>query len=455
MPQHLACTRDRRHLRRAQAARRGRACSLGFDAADDEPSRSARPRAVGKQARIVYVLGIMRIGKKRDGWALLSSGGLHVVLALLAWRYGQNRPPVATSTKTATRIEIVPRPPSPPPSQATQTPPMDDPQAPSHSPPVVSRHTAPPAPAMAANSALAMAPVTTAAASAPRTARPIPTRLPTKPAEPDSHAEAAERELVRPSPPGSVGHIDLFPSATLCKTIGCSDGRPSDAGQALQAHLAAEQAEREGAEAVRSGRVDPLWRQVERDVEKSFAPPEKSVTSASRGELALRQLSRQVTPAPERTKAGWLLNMAPSRRLMNEIRAAQDAYDEAAVGREAEIEAEIDAQGEVVAVRVVLASGHRQFDAEALRAVRQALRLRPLHDPQGPVIARYALRGEVAVNLPRVNMAVEPNSGITHDPMLSLAGTFDEVTGKAEVRIPFLKRLKKTVRLLSVRKRLP
>ena len=147
--------------------------------------------------------------------------------------------------------------------------------------------------------------------------------------------------------------------------------------------------------------------------------------------------------------------MDASRRLQAEVRAVQDAIDEPAVGREDEVEAELDTQGEVVAVRLVHGSGHAQFDAEALRAVRQALRLRPLHDPQGAVIARYALRGEVAVNLPRVNMVVEPNSGLSHTPMLSIPGTFDEVTGKAEIRIPFLKRLKKTIRLLSVRRRLP
>lgn len=272
-------------------------------------------------------------------------------------------------------------------------------------------------------------------------------------------AASARSESTLRTPPPAPGaavppsRIDLFPAATLCKTIGCDDGRTPQPGQALQAQLAAEQAEREGVEAVRSGRVDGLWREIERDVEKSFAPAEKSVTSASRGELALRQLARNVQPAPEKTQAGWLLNMDTGRRIQNEIRAAQDAYDEAAVGREVEIEAEIDAQGEVVAVRIVHASGHAQFDAEALRAVRQALRLRPLHDPQGAVIARYALRGEVAVNLPRIGSAVEPNSGATHGQVLSIAGTFDEVTGKAEVRIPFLKRLKKTVRLLSVRKR--
>jgi TonB family protein len=274
-------------------------------------------------------------------------------------------------------------------------------------------------------------------------------------------APGREVGSLRPAAPAQTAtapppRIDLFPAATLCKTVGCAEGPPADPGQALQARLAAEQAERAGAEDVRAGRVDPLWREVERDAEKSFAPPEKSVTSASRGELALRQLFRPVQPAPETTQAGWLVNSDTGRRIANEVRAAQDAYDEAAVGCEAEIEAEIDAEGEVVAVRILRSSGHRAFDAEALRAVRQALRLRPpssRQESRGPVLARYALRGEVAVNLPRVGLVTEPNTGASHTPLAQVAGTFDEVTGKGEVRVPFLKRLKKSVRLLSVRRR--
>jgi TonB family protein len=211
---------------------------------------------------------------------------------------------------------------------------------------------------------------------------------------------------------------------------------------------------REAWTAVREGRVAPGWREVEHDLEKLFTPKLESVSSASRGELALRQLVRPVQPAPETSQTGWLVRRDDMNRLQAEIRAAQDAYDEAAVGREAEVEVEIDGQGIVIAVRLILPSGSREFDREALRAVQQAVRVRSPHDPQGPVIARYGLRGEVAVNLPRIGSAVEPNGGQVHSQLLSLGGTFDEVTGKADVRVPFKKRLKTRIRLISVRRKL-
>lgn len=257
-----------------------------------------------------------------------------------------------------------------------------------------------------------------------------------------------------PTPPPTTGRIDLFPQSALCQAIGCSQGKPPAPGQGLASHLAEEQAQREGLAAVREGRVAPGWREVEHDLEKLFTPKAESVSSASRGELALRQLVRPVTPAPETSQTGWLVRRDDMNRLQAEIRAAHDAYDEAAVGREAEVEVELDSAGAVVAVRLLRASGSREFDREALRAVQQAVRVRPLHDPQGPVIARYALRAELAVNLPRIGSAVEPNGGQVHSQLLSLGGTFDEVSGKADVRVPLLKRLKTRIRLISVRRKL-
>lgn len=429
---------------------------------------------------MVYVLTTMDVGRKRDGWALVGSGGLHVALAVFAWQQLARPLPRTASPRRPTEITfaslgplprplqtaalpapalpnrptlapVVDRPPPPVPKPVVdRPPPLPKPQparspdrVPPPEPPKVAKETDVSPPRLAANGRPA----------AVGTLAPSPTRgAPGAEGTPSGAGVPAAGSGTQGLPPG---RIDLFPSATLCKTVGCSDGKPGDPGAAARASLAQQQAEREGVEAVRSGRVDPMWRQVERDVETAFAPPEKSVSSASRGELALRQLVRPVTPAPDKTETGWLVRRDNMERLQAEIRAAHDAYDEAAVGREAEVEAEIDEHGEVLSVRLVVRSGNREYDAEALRAVQKALRLRPLPDPQGAVIARYALRGELAVNLPRVGSAVEPNGGQVHAQTLSIAGTFDEVSGKANVRIPFLKRLKKTIRLLSVRRRLP
>ena len=376
------------------------------------------------------VVVYMVLGSRKSGPAFALSLGLHAGLALLLWQLAPPPPPgLSRPIRAGTLIELLPRPNKPALTVEPSAPPPPDER---------------PMP--------------------PRPLSPAPSRVTGSASQPSSHAPATEALLPRraPAPPTTppvvlekpTGRIDLFPQAVLCKTIGCSQGLPPAAGQGLASHLAEEQAQREGLAAVREGRVAPGWREVEHDLEKLFTPKLDSVSRASRGELALRQLVRPVQPAPEQSQTGWLVRRDDMNRLQAEIRAAQDAYDEAAVGREAEVEVELDRLGAVVAVRLILPSGSREFDREALRAVQQAVRVRPLHDQQGPVIARYGLRGEVAINLPRIGSAVEPNGGQVHSQLLSLGGTFDEVTGKADVRIPGTKRLKTRIRLISVRRKL-
>ena len=235
--------------------------------------------------------------------------------------------------------------------------------------------------------------------------------------------------------------------------MGCAEGKSSGSGRDLGAALAEDQAQLLAESDVRQGRVAPVWRELERDIKQTFAPPVESASPASRKELVLQQLSRGAQAAPELSRAGWLARQDPRNRLLAEVQAAQDAYDEPSEGRETEIEAEIDSQGQVTAVRVLRASGSRRFDAEAERAVRQALRIRPIRELTGPVVARWVLRGEVAVNLPRITPMPESNTGMVSGVIAGLAGTFDENTGKGSVRTPFAKRLQTRIRLISVRPR--
>jgi TonB family protein len=252
--------------------------------------------------------------------------------------------------------------------------------------------------------------------------------------------------------------IDLFPQVALCQAVGCKRDSAPASGTDSQTALNEDLELRAAESAVKEGRVEPLWLEVERDIEKRFAPNLSSVSSASRGEMALRQLLRPGQAAPDQSQTGWLVREYPRNRLEEEIRSGQDAYDKAAVGREAEVEAEIDAEGNVVALRLILHSGSPAFDREAIRAVQQALRARPLYDPESPhgtVLARYVLRGEVAVNLPHITPAAEPNAGSAQGATFTLPGSFDEVTGKVSLAVPSTKRLKTAVHLLSVRRRTP
>lgn len=255
------------------------------------------------------------------------------------------------------------------------------------------------------------------------------------------------------SAPGPAAGVDLFPHSSLCQAVGCAGGNSSGPGRGLGAAIAEDQAQLLAESEVKQGRVAPVWRELERDIKQTFAPAVESASPATRKELVMQQLLRPAPPAPEQSRAGWLARQDLRNRLLAEVQAAQDAYDEPSEGRETEIEVELDAQGQVTAVRVLRASGSRRFDAEAERAVRQALRIRPIRDVTGPVVARWVLRGEVAVNLPRVTPMPESNSGMVSAVTAGIAGTFDETTGKVSVRTPLAKRLQTRVRLVSVRPR--
>ncbi len=235
--------------------------------------------------------------------------------------------------------------------------------------------------------------------------------------------------------------------------MGCADGKRSGSGRGLGAAIAEDQAQLQAESDVRQGRVAPIWRELERDIKQTFAPAVESASPASRKELVMQQLLRPAPPEPEKSRAGWLARQDLRNRLLAEVQAAQDAYDEPSEGRETEIEVELDAQGQVTSVRVLRRSGSRRFDAEAERAVRQALQTRPIREVTGPVVARWVLRGEVAVNLPRVTPMPEGNSGMVSAVTAGIAGTFDETTGKGSVRTPLAKRLQTRVRLISVRSR--
>ena len=204
---------------------------------------------------------------------------------------------------------------------------------------------------------------------------------------------------------------------------------------------------------VRAGRVDPIWRDVERDAHKLFNPPVEAVVPQSNANLIVRQLLRPVTPEPAQNANAWLASNNTALRVQDSITALQKAYNKPAVGRTALVEADVDAGGQVLAVRLVQSAGTRRVDDEALRAVERALRLRPIRDPRGAVTARYALRAEVAVHIPFPTPGVESNNGAVTNFTVGITGTFDEVTRKVSPDKPFRKHVETRVDLISVRPR--
>jgi TonB family protein len=199
--------------------------------------------------------------------------------------------------------------------------------------------------------------------------------------------------------------------------------------------------------------VDPIWRDIERDAHRLFNPPVEAVVPDSNAKLVVKQLLRPVTPDPAQNASAWLASNNTALRVQDSITALQKAYNRPAVGRTAVIEVDVDAEGQVTAIRLVQSAGTRRVDDEALRAVERALRLRPIRDPRGAVTARYALRAEVAVHIPFPTPGVESNNGAVTSVTAGISGTFDEVTRKVSPDKPFKKRVETRVDLISVRPR--
>lgn len=316
----------------------------------------------------------------------------------------------------------------------------------------------------------------------PRTPPPAPPAQPTPPSQPAPlpaqrpalPARAAPAPMPAPAPsaspspsddrPGGAvpgpgpGRVDLFPKQVLCGAVGCSSGSsqgpggsPSGAGTDTNTRVREALAQSQAEADVRAGRVDPIWRDIERDAHKLFNPPVEAVVPQSNANLMVRQLLRSVTPEPAQNASAWLASNNTALRVQDSITALQKSYNKPAIGRTAIIEADVDAEGQVLAVRLVQSAGTRRVDDEALRAVERAVRLRPIRDPRGAVTARYALRAEVAVHIPLPTPGVESNNGAVSSFTVGITGTFDEVTRKASVDKPFRKHVETHVDLISVR----
>ena len=128
-----------------------------------------------------------------------------------------------------------------------------------------------------------------------------------------------------------------------------------------------------------------LARSREHDLE-SCSRPSSTPSVAPRAGACAASAGASGAARPEQSQTGWLVRRDDMNRLQAEIRAAQDAYDEAAVGREAEVEVELDRIGAVVAVRLILPSGRASLIAKrcapySRRCVRPCMITGPGHRP--------------------------------------------------------------------------
>jgi hypothetical protein len=80
---------------------------------------------------------------------------------------------------------------------------------------------------------------------------------------------------------------------------------------------------------------------------------------------------------------------------------------------------------------------------------------RPVRDPRGRVIARYAVEAGVVVPLPRATAVVGPSGRAQRGVMVGLRGRFDESTGKAGAEVPLRREVRTRVSVVSVEPQAP
>lgn len=193
------------------------------------------------------------------------------------------------------------------------------------------------------------------------------------------------------------------------------------------------------------GRVDPVWRDVQRGIAAAFKPTVRMVTDADPLSGALGQVR------------GFLRNIDKSpqpddrfdRLMADEVRLERAYEEEPASWQRTEVEAVVEVDGRVRSTRVVARSGRPALDDAALAAVERALQARPR--PARPTTVRFAVEAGVIVQPPTATRAAGDPRGT--GVVASLKLKFDEATGRIEPRLWFTRRVVTRVRVVRVETR--
>jgi TonB family protein len=279
---------------------------------------------------------------------------------------------------------------------------------------------------------------------------------------------AAPAETPGPSAPPSAPSrepVELFPDGVIAAQ---SAVKPSWGGKTRRAGDLPERDDREdeaarvgsrvdallgrarGESEVAGGRVDPAWRDLERAIDAGFRPPADAISSDSALVGLAKQMRNLARGGPTPRGVDPSRAAEPGVFIAEQIAASQAAFAEPSEWRTTEITVELDADGRLVDARVALGSGRAALDREALEAVRRALARHPLRDPRGRVTARFSVEAAVAITPPAAGAMVDPVSGRVVGGGIGLGFRFDESLRKFEVDVPFTKRVRTRVRLVSL-----
>ena len=324
--------------------------------------------------------------------------------------------------------------------------------------PVIASVQAPKAPKAPARSLSSAHPL-----EAATSAEPIGPPVEPSPAEPPSGPK---------EPATEPAHVELFPRATLDGIAG--PPRASWGGTTRNGHSPPAAAEDAGAAAKRAidgfargvqgeldaqqGRVDPVWRDLERGIDRAFHPSASQITDENRVTSLAHQLLRALRTPP----TGGLTprGVDPSRTaelgtfIPDQLAASRRTLSEPAEWRHVEIVVTVDAGGRVLDIAFQRRSDRGEIDRAAMSAVKQAAAERVLlRDPRGPVRVRYAVEAAVAVTTILPSPIVDPVSGAVQGATIPLIGlSFDADFKRPKVAHVLKRDVKTRVALLSIEK---
>ena len=195
-------------------------------------------------------------------------------------------------------------------------------------------------------------------------------------------------------------------------------------------------------------RVPPEWRGVERDGAAAFRPPADAVSDRPSPALVALQFDAFLAAERAIEEGHGDPAITTARDPLAELRRRFE--EEPAEWRRAQVLVRIGADGALEAASVMGSSGRRDFDREALRAVRRAVeRSRP--SLKGAATVVFACDAGVVVPPPMLGQASgDPrNQGVTAGFRLH----FDENSGRVDPLVPLVRRVVTRVRILDYQTR--
>jgi hypothetical protein len=279
---------------------------------------------------------------------------------------------------------------------------------------------------------------------------------PAAPAETPAPAEATPgvalfpREVIErmatqngpPSDPTSRRRGDGRPPAEAAS-------RPPDSDEQTARRVQKMLDDAAGVATVESGRVDPAWRDAERQIDSAFHPSAALVSRDSRAQQLLHQLAERTTEPRESIRADPVPGSAGGLdrwiTATDETAEAHRRANRPGQWTASEIETVVDEHGELVSAVIVSPSGKHAFDEAALAAVRRGLSRRSVRDRRGRMVARWLVEAGVSTFIPPGTVMQGGTPGLTLFSM-----TFDETTGKVGVRYPLQKTVSTRVQLRAL-----